>query len=208
MLNQLPIDGASDSSRAAMQGRAVRLVQATTLRDSWQVSLNWSASSLPALKRYWRCDQRALQLLTPRNTSVDLCYLLPDFAKSRLYQFPRQLDRREDCFWTSANFSLPTADDRFFEQAWFSRVIQTEYSSVTKPEYGDIALFVRASGSDFVALHAAVYLAQDLVFTKNGGDVLHPWMISKLADVEAEYGFATPVKTAFFRRRNRSTATG
>ena len=52
------------------------------------------------------------------------------------------------------------------------------------------------------AIHSAVYLADDIVFTKNGNNYTQPWMLMHLKDLIAEY--TTDVATGMAVYRDRS----
>ena len=38
-------------------------------------------------------------------------------------------------------------------------------------------------------MHAAVYLADNVVYTKNGGSNLHPWILSTIPELQDLYSF-------------------
>jgi hypothetical protein len=50
--------------------------------------------------------------------------------------------------------------------------------------YGDLIFLLNKRGD---AIHSAVYLADDIVFTKNGNNSAQPWMLMHLKDLVAEY---------------------
>ena len=54
--------------------------------------------------------------------------------------------------------------------------------------YGDILLLMNDRNE---IKHSAVYLADDLVFTKNGNNYRQPWMLMHIPDLLATYP-ATP----------------
>jgi hypothetical protein len=47
-----------------------------------------------------------------------------------------------------------------------------------------------------------VYVADDIVFTKNGSSQVMPWMLMDLADVIAFYPSEPPLVVRSFRRKN------
>jgi hypothetical protein len=49
-------------------------------------------------------------------------------------------------------------------------------------------------------VHSCVYLAADLVFTKNGQAPTVPWTLSTLADLLAFYPAHPPLDVRIFRR--------
>jgi hypothetical protein len=48
-------------------------------------------------------------------------------------------------------------------------------------------LFIFLMKSETEAVHACVYLADDIVFTKNGPGLVQPWTLTALKDVQAFY---------------------
>ncbi len=43
--------------------------------------------------------------------------------------------------------------------------------------------------ADFMKIHSAVYIADDICFTKNGGTAVRPWMLSTISDLLEQYSF-------------------
>ena len=54
------------------------------------------------------------------------------------------------------------------------------------PRYGDIAFFSKPGGG---VVHSAVYLADDIYYTKNGSTFTYPWMLETLTDLLKQYSF-------------------
>jgi hypothetical protein len=149
-----------------------------------------SAAEADAATAYWgqghRDDQvRPLLEALPRegaNQSADLAQLLPPLARLNLYTY--QHDEREkflDCRWTALNFLADVPDDRFLQDAEISRTLRDDYISI--PEHfalGDIILLRNRDGQ---IIHMCNYVADNIVFTKNGGDLRQPWLLSTLHDV-------------------------
>jgi hypothetical protein len=61
------------------------------------------------------------------------------------------------------------------------------------PRYGDLVLFLTPNEH---LIHSAVYLADNIVYTKNGGTSLHPWMLSTVEDLVDQYSFQVPPNAA------------
>ena len=124
----------------------------------------------------------------PKGGTVSLLYLLPPFARERLYTFPLPPAPGEpirDCHWSTFNFSSVKPDDRFSSPAECLRYIDQNYYKVAQPGvYGDVLLFMYDKDK---IKHSAVYLADDLVFTKNGQNYTMPWMIMRISDLHAMY---------------------
>jgi len=134
---------------------------------------------------------------------VGLVYLLPQFARQRLYTFPMPSqpgDTAMDCHWSTMNFFNEVPDDRFANPAYTVRFLQENYYSIAGPsKFGDIIMFMDGSGGN--AIHSAVYLADDIVFTKNGNNMAKPWMLMHLKDVIAKYESDGPPHLLFYRNR-------
>ena len=139
----------------------------------------------------------------PDGGSISLIYMLPRFARDRLYTFPRPPgpgDPLEDCHWSTLNFFTDPPDNRFCDTSYTVKFIQSSFYSVAKPtSYGDIVLVV-AGGSNVI--HSAVFLADDIVFTKNGNNVYQPWTLMRIKDLMGVYDTGIPLQLSYYRRNN------
>ncbi len=190
--------------RKASEDQRWNLVRAMTARQTYRLTVQCEAGASERVADYWRTDRVPAALFT-QETGTDAVHLLSEFAQRRVYQYPlANSSRRPDCFWTAANFFRAMPDDRFFEQSEFTALLQSGFSTVSKPRYGDIAVLTRSDDKLESAIHAAVYLAGDFVFTKNGRGGSHPWMISTLEEMRAEYGFTSSNSVRFYRSSEES----
>ena len=90
-----------------------------------------------------------------------------------------------DCHWSTFNFSNVKPDNRFLDPAECLRYIDENFYKIAQPGLcGDVLLFKNNKGE---IRHSAVYLADDLVFTKGGKNYTMPWMIMRIADLQAMY---------------------
>ena len=139
---------------------------------------------------------------SPDGGSLSLLYLLPKFARDRLYTFPLPPQPGEptmDCHWTTFNFSNETPDNRFNDPAYAVPFIQKNYYQIAAPsQYGDVVLLMNDKSE---VKHSAVYLADDIVFTKNGNNYRQPWMLMRIPDLLATYPATPPMKPVYFRRK-------
>ena len=135
---------------------------------------------------------------------VGLVYLLPQFARQRLYTFPmpsRPGDPAMDCHWSTMNFFNEVPDEHFTDPAYTVKFLETNYYQIAKPtKYGDIILFLDGESNN--AIHSAVYLADDLVFTKNGNNMAQPWMVMHLRDLTTKYESDGPGRMLVYRNRS------
>jgi hypothetical protein len=135
---------------------------------------------------------------------IGLVYLLPQFARQRLYTFPmpaRPGDPAMDCHWSTMNFFNEVPDDRFTNPAYTVKFLESNYYPIAKPtKYGDIILFLDGESNN--AIHSAVYLADDIVFTKNGNNMAQPWMLMHLKDLTRKYESDGPGRMLVYRNRS------
>lgn len=134
-------------------------------------------------------------------THLSILFLLPPFARERLYTFPMPPgpdEVRADCHWTTMNFFRDPPDDRFSDTAYTTEYIKSHYYRVAQPSrYGDLVLVLK----DGAAVHSAVYLAEDLVFTKNGVNYAQPWVLMRLKNIVGSYAVTGLPTLAYFRAR-------
>jgi hypothetical protein len=74
------------------------------------------------------------------------------------------------------------------------------FSPVEPPyKYGDVLFFLSNTTGD--AYHSCVHLADNLVFTKNGRNLLSPWVIMRLEDVKKIYLYRGDGRVQGFRMK-------
>ncbi len=171
------------------------------------------ASDLDGLVEYWGRGGRRTEIRPLLESVVggggdryiDIIHLLPPFARDRLYCYPKlsagDLDRPTvvNCLWTSLNFFLPEPDDRFLDDAFALKTLKEDYFIVeTGFEYGDVVAFLDEKGNIF---HAAVYIADNLLFSKNGISAMAPWTLMSLADVKGYYRWCSENPRLIVHRR-------
>lgn len=138
----------------------------------------------------------------PDGRSVSVSFFLPTFARLRLYTYPRVEPGKKnpDCFWSAMNFFNEVPDDRFHDPQYIQHVLQTQYSMIkTNYTFGDLLLLLEGEDK---AIHMCVYIADDVVFTKNGAQDLQPWILMKLPDMLKIYQTDKPMRILAYRRKN------
>jgi hypothetical protein len=124
---------------------------------------------------------------------------LPPFARDRLYTYqlpPAPGEPIMDCHWSTFNFCNVKPDNRFSSPAECGHYIDQNLYRIPQPgACGDVLLFLNDKGQ---IGHSAVYLADDLVFTKNGNNYTMPWIIMRIADLHAMY---SNLQIAYMRRK-------
>jgi hypothetical protein len=158
---------------------------------------------------YWGYPNRQneieplLTALATQPEGISIMSFLPVFGRTHLYtyiplaQFNDGLKR--DCHWASFNFFNDPPDNRFAVLGNVSSIVPAEYGSVKSPtRLGDVILLFNGE----TLIHSCVYIADDVVFTKNGAGVGVPFIIEKLDDVVSYYREQWgSVRLAFCRKK-------
>ena len=139
----------------------------------------------------------------PDGGHVSLVYFLPPFARERLYTYPmppRAGEPAMDCHWSSLNFFNEQPEDKFGDPNYAGAYLTKNYYPVQKPSaYGDVVVLTDEKNR---GIHSAVYVADDIVFTKNGNNYLQPWMLMRIDKLVAQYACRGAVRTTVYRHRN------
>ena len=139
----------------------------------------------------------------PEGGNISLFYLLPKFARDRLYTFPlppQPGDPYMDCNWTTYNFLNEATNGKLANATNLVDFLNQNFYAVQTPSVcGDILLVMNDEQTQI--LHSAVFLADDLVFTKNGGGINQPWMIMHIPDLLDVYHGTKPVKVVYMREK-------
>lgn len=168
-------------------------------------------ADIEALSEYWGAgfgDADSLPLLRAAAVrgsvaQIGLVNLLPSLGRRRLYTYPT-LDqaadgRFPDCHWTSLNFFNNAPHSYYLDTRLAAGVLESQYDAVQPPyRLGDVLAYVRADNS---VVHSCVFIAEDIVFTKNGDNVLAPWVLQRVEDVSAIYQPDESVRIQGYRLR-------
>ena len=137
--------------------------------------------------------------------AIDVTHLLPPFAQNHLYSYPQltagDLDKPAvvNCLWTALNFFRETPDNRFLDASVALNTLKEDYFVIESDfELGDIVAFLDEEGNIF---HAVVYIADNLVFSKNGISAMAPWTIMSLEDVKDYYRWRCEIPRLIAHRR-------
>jgi hypothetical protein len=172
----------------------------------------WPDSDVDKIINYWNVTGVRLMNIRPllesfRNNPnggyASILYFLPPFARERLYTFPlpsQPGDPAMDCHWSTMNFFNATPDNRFSDPKYTVDHLLSHYYKIARPTmYGDLVFLLDKKGN---AIHSAVYLADDIVFTKNGNNSAQPWMLMHLKDLLAEYTTDSAPEIVVYRDKN------
>lgn len=177
------------------------------------------SSNVPEIVAYWsfgigirRKDIEPLIQSIIESESIHdlpLSHLLPALARKLIYTYPG-LDLAKngllpDCHWTSLNFYNFEPHQYLLDSRLATSQVLESFTAVEPPyQFGDILFFLDNSTGD--AFHSCVHLADSLVYTKNGRNVLSPWIISTLEDVKKVYLFRGNGRVQGFRRKDIDAA--
>jgi hypothetical protein len=135
----------------------------------------------------------------PNGGGLSLMYVLPPFARDHLYTYPlppKPGEPTPDSQWSTFNFSNLKPDNRFLDHAECTRYIDQHLYKIAQPSlYGDVVVFKDPANR---ITHSAVYLADDLVFTKGGKDYAMPWVVTRVPDLQAMFPTCT---ISYFRNK-------
>ena len=163
-------------------------------------------------KACWSTDVRSLLeslAKTPSGGQLDIIELLPPLPTQLLYTYPVPQNPlngpaiKRDCMWTTMNFFREPPDPGFNDPNYILEKLKTEYFQVTTdPRFGDVVMFTTP---DQQFIHSAVYLADDIVFTKNGDNPRNPWMLSTIKNLLEIYAInvAEGQKLTLYYFRNK-----
>ena len=172
------------------------------------------ASQVDDLSEYWgrggrRIDLRPLLesvVEAGPTAELDVVHLLPTFARNHLYRYPRlttaDLDKPvlANCLWTALNFFRAEPDARFLDVNVALTSLRQDHFIVEQSfQLGDIVAFLDEEGDLF---HVAVYLADDLLFSKNGTSPMAPWTIMSTAQLKDYYRQRSGNPRLIYHRRN------
>lgn len=140
----------------------------------------------------------------PSGGSISLIYLLPPMARERLFTSPLPAAsggaKLPDCHWSALNFFAMAPDQRMSDNDFASQYITENYYEIGKPALeGDLVLLVNSQNR---VVHSSVYLADDIVFTKNGINFAQPWVTMRIKDMVGNFSALEPVKLDYFRRKD------
>lgn len=161
------------------------------------------------LARYWGVPNRQDDVRTLLKTmqmtencrDVPVGMLLPGFVRNRLYRYWHEGDPEfASCHYTAMNFLNQRPDAGFTNLAVVAQVLARDYVEV-KGDYrlGDVILLMK---NDTEAIHSCNYIADGVVFTRNGGSYAQPWMLTTLPALVDFYSYPDPVHLKVLRRRD------
>lgn len=136
---------------------------------------------------------------------LGIVHILPALARKLLYTYPG-LDMAKhgvmpDCHWTSLNFFNYEPHEYLLDARLATSQMLEQFVPVEPPyQFADVLFFLDNTTGD--AFHSCVHLADNLVYTKNGRNILSPWVIMRLDDVKKIYLHKGDERVQGFRRKD------
>lgn len=171
-------------------------------------------SDAAKLAEYWSAGRRfkdiepflESMIATEGVTSIDLVQLLPAAVRKLLYTFPNESHGLAgyfpDCHWTSLNFFNYDPLQRLAEPPMATAYTIENYFEVPQADrLGDVLFLMDKKTGN--AYHSCVYIADDIIYTKNGRSRVSPWVLMKLEDVRALYCIYQETTTVAYRLKPR-----
>jgi hypothetical protein len=190
----------------------LRFRQALSRTPTIVAKLLINSSPIPVVADYWGRGTRFKNTLpflesmarVPGADKIDVIHLLPASVRRILYTFPNPLRTENgylpDCHWTSLNFFNPEPLERLSDPIQATQYTLENFHVVEAPyQCGDVLFFTDLKTGD--AYHSCAYIADDIVFTKNGRSPLQPWVLMKIEQVKILYDLHFRTQTIAYRRK-------
>lgn len=205
------------------EDRALRRAVTRSQTLVLELEIPADANAAKALADYWTVDgkvkstapllESVLRVTEPDNT-IDPSNFFPAVPKKYLYEFPSSGDGLggvfPDSIWTSFNFFRAFPETPEVETTSLTARLSEKYESIdAASRYGDMVVFRNTESGNIV--HACVYVADDIVLTKNDRSQLTPWVLMKLDNVKARFSWRGEIEISTWRpllKGNAPRATG
>lgn len=183
----------------------VGLIKALSQQNSMLVRIRIGPKTdVAALANYWgkgmwTTDVEAILesiRQRPDGGVINILELLPPIPAALMHSYPAPHNFLagpeviKNCSWTAFNFFRDVPKDEFANEDFVIKTLAEDYYPVlSDPRYGDIAVFLTPERT---MRHVAVFLADNLFYTKNGENPWHPWVYSTLEDLLENFSFGLP----------------
>jgi hypothetical protein len=191
-----------------------RLEKALSRQPTLLVRLVLDANTdVPALLKYWGRAGYGKDLEpilraaanAPGGIRLSILNLLPPWPTARLYSFPfPTAGAQYNCHWTSFNFFKDVPDPPTNDGSYWKHKLDVEYYPViSDPRFGDIVMLERRGGE---AIHSCVFIADNIVYTKNGASPTVPWVLMTMPNLLEYYASEVPtdetLRVGYYRNKN------
>ncbi|MGA2620966.1 MAG: hypothetical protein ABSF26_25365 [Thermoguttaceae bacterium] len=194
-----------------------RMVKTLSRKETFLMRVKLDADSdVEALGNYWGVGGRRKDLIpllsaarrAENGCRLNVIFLLPHFGRDHLYNHPYAATdakgAKQDCFWSAFNFFNEVPDDRVSDMAYLRDLLKSDYYAILEPsQLGDLVFLTTP---DETAIHAAAFVADDVVFTKNGESITQPWILMRISDMIETYSVrhphSGPLQVKYFRNKS------
>lgn len=190
----------------------IRFRQALSRTPTIVAKVLLNSSSVADIADYWGKGTRFKNTLpflesmarVPGVDKIDVIHLLPAGVRKIVYTFPNPLLTENgylpDCHWTSLNFFNAEPIERLSDPIQATQYTLENFHIVQPPyECGDVLFFTDVKTGD--AYHSCAYIADEIVFTKNGRSPLQPWVLMRIEQVKTLYDLHFRTQTVAYRRK-------
>ena len=166
------------------------------------------------LKQYWSAGYKSKDVITLFDAvaridgleTIDVTRLLPPTPRKYLYTFPsRSLGvdgTYPDSFWASLNFFNYFPDEQFNDIGKVMAYAKENYEISTGPlSFGDLIIMNDVKSGR--AIHSCVYIADDIVYSKNGRSILQPFMLLTMDDLYNRIAIDERPQLEVWRKKER-----
>jgi hypothetical protein len=199
-------------SMAKSEEERMDILRALNRTPTLVAKLCMQSTSAGDLSAYWNQGARNKDSVTfldsmlkyPSFEKIDLVHMLPANVRKILYTFPNSTYTRSgylpDCHWSALNFFNEEPLERLSDPPQATAYTLENFVKVDPPyQLGDVLFFTDSQTGD--AYHSCAYIADDIVFTKNGRSPLQPWILMKLDKVKNLYDLHFRTDTTAYRRK-------
>lgn len=203
---------------AQSDAEARQIFKAFTRTRAMMVKLELDRNTnLEELLGYWTLGQGVrrkdieplIQSILDTNGAdrLDVVHVMPALPRKLLYTYPGMDLARHgllpDCHWTSLNYFNYEPQEYLLDSRLATSSVLENFTPVEPPyRYGDILFFLDNDKGN--AFHSCVYLADNIVYTKNGRNPLSPWILMTLDDVRKVYLFENNGRVQGYRKAKPS----
>ncbi len=168
-------------------------------------------SDFARLKDYWTAGNKNKDILpfmesiaiSTELDHIDAAHLLPPLARKYMNTYPSfglGVDGTfPDSLWTSLNFFNHLPENGFADLETAMRYVEGNFVRNNLPfQFGDLLMVRDSVTGKFI--HSCIFIADDIIYTKNGRSLMSPFMLIKLNDLIARYGGSGKLNLEILRK--------
>jgi hypothetical protein len=191
------------------------LLKALTRTRSLILSLQIApGTDTEALKNYWSAGYKSKDVLPLFDSitriegldTIDVTRLLPPTPRKYLYTFPSRAMGIDGTYpnslWASLNFFNYFPDEQIDEMGKVMSFFTRNYDVTPgPPTFGDLIMMKDVESGR--PIHSCVFIADDIVYSKNGRSILKPFMLMKMDELYNHFAINEKPILEIWRKRER-----